>query len=155
MKLSDSSKKKFTIRVANSMLPLVQSITGDIVRLANEVEETRQRLEYLNDGRVAERANDIYGKELHSIEKYTNRKSETVQAFVMELSELSLITKRVADGFVDFPALRNDESACLCWELGEREVKHWHWSYEDCSQRRPVDLELIRQSGERSLSEIA
>ncbi|GAG97533.1 unnamed protein product [marine sediment metagenome] len=153
MTLSNPTKKTFTIRMANMMLPLVQSITADIVRLADEVEQTRARLDYLNDGRVAEHTNDVYGKELHSIEKHTDRKSETVHSFVRELSELNLIPDRVVDGFVDFPALRNSEPVCLCWQLGEREVKHWHGSDEDCSQRRPVDLELIRQSGELSFSE--
>lgn len=135
------------------MLPLVQSITADIVRLADEVEQTRERLEYLNDGRVAEHTSDVYGKELYSIEKHTDRKSETVQSFICELRELNLIPDRVVEGFVDFPALRNGETVCLCWQLGEREVSHWHLMEEDCSQRRPVDLELIRQSGELSLSE--
>ena len=93
------------------------------------------------------------GRNLHSIEKHTDRKSETVQSFVCELRELNLIPDRVVEGFVDFPALRNGETVCLCWQLGEREVSHWHLMDEDCSQRRPVDLELIRQSGELSLSE--
>lgn len=143
----------FSIRLANLMLPLVQSITADIVRLSDEVEQTRERLEYLNDGRVTEHSNDVYGKELHSIEKHTDQKSETVQTFISELKELNLIPDRVVDGFVDFPAQRNGETVCLCWRLGEREVSHWHLKGEDCSHRRPVDLELIRQSGEFSLSE--
>lgn len=153
MKLSSSNAKVFSIRLANLMLPLVQSITTDIVRMADEVEQTRQRLEYLNDGRVSEHSNDVYGKELHSIEKHTDRKSETVQSYVTELRDLNLIPDRVVDGFVDFPAQRNGETVCLCWRLGEREVSHWHLMEEDCSHRRPVDLELIRQSAEHSLSE--
>ena len=153
MNLSKSTSKPFSIRLANQMLPLVESIAADIVRLADEVEQTRQRLDYLNDGRVAEQANDVYRNELNSIEKHTDRKFETVQSYVRELSELNLIPDRVFDGFVDFPAQRNGETVCLCWQLGEKEICHWHLMTEDCSQRRPVDLELIRQSGELSFSE--
>ncbi len=144
-------RKTFTIRLANSMLPLVQPITADIVRLAEDVKQTRQRLEYLTDGNSTSRSNDIYKKELRSIEKVTDQKSQTVEDCIVELRDLGLNTDSVIEGFVDFPAERKNEKVCLCWKLGEREVKHWHNLSEDCSLRRPVDLEMIRLSGELSL----
>jgi hypothetical protein len=57
----------------------------------------------------------------------------------------------VIEGFVDFPGERRNEKVCLCWKLGECDVRYWHLANEDCSMRRPVDLELIRLSGELSL----
>ena len=153
MNSSQPAKKLFTIAMANAMLPLVRSITADIVRLTHEFEQTQERLDYLNESRVTERSDDIYGKEVSSIEKLNDAKSENVKLCISELDDLGLSARHVAEGFVDFPAQRKNERVCLCWKLGEAEVKFWHLQNEECISRRPVDLELIRQSGKHQFSE--
>lgn len=148
-----STAEIFTLRVANQMLPLVKKIVADIVQLSDEVVQTRERLDYLNEGRVAERPDDVYGSEVNSIEKHNEEKSSAVHTYIDELAELGLNTPDVERGFVDFPTRRKDVTVCLCWRLGEPEVKYWHLVGEACSRRRLVDLEIIRQSGEISFSE--
>ncbi len=155
MTSTPATKKLFSIRLANLMLPLVRPITEDVVQLTREVKQTRERLDYLYDGRQAGHANDEYGEELNSIEKHTNEQSELISSCIGELEDLNLGTINVAEGFVDFPAQRMNEPVCLCWRVGDSEVKYWHSVNEECSQRRPVDLELIRQSGDLSFSESA
>jgi hypothetical protein len=153
MTSTPATKKLFSIRMANLMLPLVSSITADVVELNQEVKQTRERLDYLYDGRSTGDSNDEYGKELSSIEKHTNEQSERISNCIEELEQLNLGTSNALDGFVDFPAERMNEPVCLCWRLGDSEVKYWHAVEEDCSQRQPVDLELIRQSGDLRFSE--
>jgi hypothetical protein len=80
-------KKTFTIRMANSMLPLVGPITADVVQLSEEVKQTRLRLEYLNDGNLSSNSNDEYKKELAAIVKVTDRKSVRVDVCVEELKD--------------------------------------------------------------------
>ena len=140
---------EFTIRLANQTLPLVRMIVEDIVELSKEVSETLARLEYLTDGRNYDACQDEYSKELSSIEQVTELKSAQVDEFIQELAALHAIPAGATDGFVDFPASREEESVCLCWRLGEKEVMYWHGRNESCAQRRLVDLPLIRQSGEQ------
>jgi hypothetical protein len=128
-------------------------IVEDIVSLANEISDTRERLEYLYDGRDRNAYQDIYSKELDSVEQATDRKSQRLDLYVQELIDLRVNAGSAADGFIDFPAVRECQSVCLCWTLGEQEVMYWHRADEDCAKRRLVDLPLIRQSGERHLSE--
>lgn len=146
-----SEETEFTIRTANQTLPLVRMIVEDIVELSDEVEETRRRLEYLSDGRN-EDEQDEYSKELAAIREITKLKSEKVGSFISELTELSLVSDAVTDGFVDFPATREKEAIYLCWHLGEKEVMYWHRADEGCAKRRLIDLPLIRQSGDRNFS---
>ena len=128
-------------------------IVQDIVVLSKEVNETRERLDYLVGGPVEEGAqNDDYARELESIGQANQLKSDTLDKFVNELSQLGLGAAQVSDGFVDFPAMREGEDVSLCWHLGDKEVMYWHPADEDCPMRRPVDLPLIRQSGDRSFS---
>lgn len=152
MKTPRSATTKYTIWSANQTLPLVRLIVKDTVRLSNEIADTRKRLDYLTDGRDRDGFQDVYSKELVSIEQATDLKSERLDQFVQELTDLRVNAASASDGFIDFPATRESESVCLCWSLGEQEVMYWHREDEDCSQRRLVDLPLIRQSGERHLS---
>jgi len=141
----------FTIRSANQTLPLVKMIVQDIVELREQVSETQVRLDYLADGRSDENQ-DEYGKELAAIQLVTELQCNQIDQWIEELTELRLSTHEVDLGFVDFPALRDDQHVCLCWQLGEKEVAYWHRTDEKCSQRQPVDLPLIRQSGEQNFS---
>ena len=152
MKTASSNNKNYTIRTANLTLPLVKMIVQDIVLLSKEVSETRERLDYLVGGRGRVSQNDDYAKELESIERANELKSARLDKFVNELTQLELGAAQVNDGFVDFPAVREGEAVSLCWHLGDKEVMYWHPADEDCQMRRPVDLPLIRQSGDRSFS---
>jgi hypothetical protein len=148
-------KIKFTIRTANQTLPLVKMIVQDIVALSREVCETRERLAYLSEGRDANGLEDEYSKELTAIEQTNELKSSQVGQYIQELTDLQIGVTAVTQGFVDFPATRENESVCLCWELCDKELMYWHRHDEDCSARRLVDLPLIRQSGDRHYSNLA
>jgi len=146
---------EFTIRTANQTLPLVKMIVQDVVALSREVAETRERLEYLAEGRDDAGLEDLYSTELSSIEQNTELKSNKVDQFIQELTVLHLGATAVTDGFVDFPATRENEAVFLCWHLGDKEVMYWHHRDEGCAARRLVDLPLIRQSGDRHYSNLA
>ena len=146
-------EKGFTIREANQTLPLVRMIVEDIVVLSRQINETRDRLAYLTQGRP-DNDND-YSKELQAIEDSTDRKTELLERYLAEIKSINAIPNSAVEGYIDFPALREDKPVCLCWRQGEDEVMHWHGIEEDCSKRRPVDLPLIRQSGDRTTSNSA
>ena len=147
---SSSTKSEFTIRSANQTLPLVRMIVEDIVQFSREISETRERLAYLNEGRDLSESKDDYSRELHSIENAMELKSARVDKCIRELVDLNVIPADPVNGFVDFPAIRENEPVHLCWNIGEKEVLNWHDVEEECSHRRPIDLALIRQSGEAS-----
>ncbi len=148
-------KTDYTIRTANQTLPLVKMIVQDIVALSQEILETRERLEHLWEGRDERGHEDEYSKELNSIELTTELKSDRVDLYIQELTELRIAAVEASHGLVDFPAIREDEAVFLCWHLGDKEVMFWHRRNETCSARRPVDLPLIRQSGDRHYSNLA
>lgn len=147
-------KTEFTIESANLTLPLVRAIVDDIVCLSDEIADTRERLDYLTYDRDCKEAPDDYSQELSSIEQITDLKSDKVDRFHEELEQLGVLSADAADGYANFLADREGERVCLCWRLGENAVAYWHGLDEGCSMRRPVDLALIRQSGNRRHSEV-
>ena len=118
-------KRLFTIDQANAMLPLVKAITVDLVELAREVIERRERLALLTGGRDIE-GTDPYSQELAQVKQEISRDIEKLNGFVAELRELGVEPKNAAEGIVDFPSELEGRSVYLCWKYGEPEVLHWH-----------------------------
>jgi len=104
---STENKQGFTIATATAMLPLVSRIVDELVILAQEISDTQERLAFT----VSDRDNqvDVYSKELRAVEVETDKKSLLLEGCIDELLELNTLTGRVTEGFVDFPALRNEE----------------------------------------------
>lgn len=147
------NKQGFTIATATATLPLVSRIVDELVTLSQEISDTQERLAFMVSDR--EKQANVYSKELRSVEAETDKKSLLLEKCIDELLELNTITSNVAEGFVDFPALRNEEKICLCWRQGEEKVMHWHLIDESCKQRRLVDLQLVQKSVERQLASAA
>jgi hypothetical protein len=118
-------KRLFTVEQANASLPLVRSITADLVRLSREVMERRERVAHLSAGRNAS-AGDPYSEELAQIEEELEKDSAQLSEYVDELRALGVEPKSGPEGLVDFPSMMDGRIVYLCWKLGESEVTNWH-----------------------------
>jgi hypothetical protein len=121
----EEPKRFFSIDDANAMLPLVRAITADLVKLAREVIDRRERLTLLTEGRDIG-GSDLYSQELVQVQQELDRDLERLQGYVQELQELGVEPKGPAEGLVDFPAMLDGRPVYLCWKHGEPEVAHWH-----------------------------
>lgn len=145
----------FTVDEANARLPLVRAITADLVQLARELSERRQRLAALTEGRDLRRGNP-YEDELAQMEVDLVRDTERLRHYVSELRELGVEPKGAVEGLVDFPALRDGRVVYLCWKLGEPEVAFWHELEAGYAGRQPLVAETVgggrpAPAGEESL----
>ena len=77
-------RKLFTVDEANAVLPLVRSITTDLVNLSREVVDRRERLALLTAGRDSPPA-DAYGEELAQIQEELEKDSSQLHEYVEEL----------------------------------------------------------------------
>ena len=130
-------KRAFTLREANATLPLVRAITADLVSLARDVIERRQRLLGLSRPASPE-VRDPYREELAQIEGEIEQDAQRVAEYVEELRALGAEPKSVTEGLVDFPATFEGRRVFLCWRLGEPEVAFWHEADAGFRGRRPI-----------------
>lgn len=115
----------FTVEQANACLPLVRSIVADMVSLARELMDRRQRLDQLAHGRKA-REEDFYGDELRQMEEELEKDLERLNGYADELIELGVEPKGATEGLVDFPSMMDGKLVYLCWKYNEPEVLYWH-----------------------------
>ncbi len=133
------SRKVFTAQQANAALPLVRAIVRDVVHLAREVAERRQRVTALSAGRAG-RPKDVYAEELAQAEEELQRDIEQLQQYAAELEALGVELKSPTEGLVDFPTVIEGRPAYLCWKYGEPEVRYWHELDAGFAGRRPLPL---------------
>ena len=115
----------FTVEQANACLPLVRSIVADMVLLARDLLDRRQRLDQVALGRKSSKG-DFYGEELRQMEEELEKDLERLNGYAEELRELGVEPKGATEGLVDFPAMIDGKLVYLCWKYNEPEVLFWH-----------------------------
>jgi hypothetical protein len=143
-------RKLFTVAQANAMLPLVRAIVTDLVSLTREVVERRQRMAHLfaddesaddsdaDDAESDASRDDPYRQERRHVEEQMGRDAQRLRELVDELRELGVEPKDALMGLVDFPAVRDGRTICLCWKLDEPEVQFWHEWEAGFAGRQPL-----------------
>lgn len=147
---STLEKRVFTVGEANARLPLVRAIAADLVTLARDVIDRRQRLMGLSRTAGTDDHGPYHEERAH-IEEELEKDSQRVIAYVEELRELGVEPKSVTEGLVDFPAMVNGRSVYLCWKLGEPEVGYWHEIDAGFRGRRPISD--LASEGQRSAAD--
>ena len=132
------SARLFTIEQANASLPLVRSITADLVGRTREFVERKERLEGLLAGRRLA-PGDPYDEELAQVCTELEQEAQRIEEYQTELRDLGVLPQGPFDGLVDFPSLRDGRIVFLCWKFGESEVTHWHETDAGFAGRRPLE----------------
>jgi hypothetical protein len=135
--------RTFTLREAQSMLPILESLLRRSIEAKELIEEVDQEFSALGE-RIF-----VNGGTMVDIQKAASRKAQrekAVQSAKDTLSEINAIGVQVKDldiGLLDFPCKREGEIVLLCWRMGEPTITHWHGTEEGYAGRRPID-ELLR-----------
>jgi hypothetical protein len=120
-----SEKKYFTAAEANATLPLVRAIVRDIMELARDIQERKDRLTRIKPpqrGSISE----AYQEEIRLAEAEMERDQERLVGYTQELRDLGVELKDYFTGLIDFPCWMDDREVYLCWRYEEAEVAYWH-----------------------------
>ena len=137
--------KIFTVEEANARLPLVRAIVSDLMQLATELSERRDRLNQLSRKRTGG-SSDVYQAEVAQVEQELEKESERLTDYLRELLALGVEPKSAMAGLVDFPAMVEGKLAYLCWKYGEPEVLYWHELDAGFSGRQSLTADSVTGS---------
>ena len=126
----------FTVEEANSTLPLVRRIVGDLLEEYPRWRSAVSHYEVMSGGARAD-----WGEtpELLSARLAVTTLAERINGYLGELSDIGCVFKGFDAGLVDFYSLREDRLIFLCWRLGEPAIQHWHEIDSGFSGRHPLD----------------
>ena len=135
----------FTLAEAQLQLPAVERALRDALFQKSEYQKAAQELD-----RITERVRVSGGARVNPGEMLSlrARRDECVRCLRRALDtieELGAMVKDLDIGLIDFLALYRDREVCLCWKLGEDEIRFWHGMEEGFRGRKPIDSEFLEQ----------
>jgi hypothetical protein len=134
--------RTFTLREAQSMLPVLESLLRKSIESKALIEEIDEEFSTLSE-RIF-----LNGGMLVDVRACARRKAQREKAIQVAkdtLSEINAIGVQVKDleiGLLDFPCRVNGEIVLLCWKMGEPTITHWHNTEEGYAGRRPIDDQI-------------
>src|SRR3954452_4390984 len=120
-------KRRFSLAQANSALPLVKRIVGDIVRTHGLVLKYQGELERLTSSKDPSATQSRLDDAVNHLEDYVD-----------ELTDVGCELKDYQVGLIDFVGRHQHRDVYLCWKLGEEQIGYWHEINAGYSGRQPV-----------------
>ena len=120
-------KRRFTVSQANSALPLVRRIVGDIVKTHGLVLRLQAEIERATNA-----------KDQAATQTQLDLSVTRLEDFVEELSEVGCELKDYQVGLIDFVGRHESRDVYLCWKLGEEKIDFWHEMNAGYGGRQPV-----------------
>ena len=143
-KKSKTDQKFFSPPEANATLPLVRAITTDVVTIARDLQERRERLDRATSQSAGDEAHAAESR--RQAEEEFERESRRLLECQAELESLGVELKDFLNGLVDFPSYKDGRVVYLCWRLGEPEVAHWHELNTGFGGRQSLYADMSRPS---------
>jgi hypothetical protein len=134
--------RTFTLREAQSMLPILESLLRKSIKSKALIEEIDQEFNELSE-RIFLNGGTLVNVRACAVRKAQREKA--IQSAKDTLSEINAIGVQVKDldiGLLDFPCKVDGEIVLLCWKMGEPTISHWHGTEEGYAGRRPIDGRL-------------
>jgi hypothetical protein len=139
--------KCFTLREAQSLLPQVERLLQDAMRLKPEFDEAAGVV-----NRMKERIHIMGGTLIdRGAAMETRQRKETssklLRQAVQEILDMGVQIKDLETGLVDFPTRFYGRDVYLCWKFGESDIEFWHGE-EGFRGRKPIDRDFLDHHGE-------
>lgn len=80
----------------------------------------------------------------HALRDQRENAVTTLKQAVQDIQYTGAEIKDLDTGLIDFLCLYEGDEVCLCWKLGEDEIRYWHSTTEGFAGRREID-EHFRQ----------
>ena len=131
--------RTFTLREAQSMLPILESLLRKSIESKTLIEEIDQEFNALSE-RIFLNGGTLVDVRACAVRR--GQREKAIQVAKDTLSEINAIGVQVKDldiGLLDFPCKVDGEIVLLCWKMGEPTISHWHGTEEGYAGRRPID----------------
>jgi hypothetical protein len=142
--------KRFTLSEAQSLIPRVDRLLQEAIRLKPDFDEASADLTRMKErihmmgGTLVDRPPFVEVKERRE------RASTGLRKAIQELIDLGVQIKDIDTGLVDFPTLFRGREVYLCWKLGETSIEFWHGE-EGFRGRKPIDQDFLdHHEGDRT-----
>ena len=121
----------FTVAEANSLIPRLRAILGDVGDEWNRIRELQPEIQKARDKAPFDGHSEFGVEYVQSVSH--------LMFLIHQIKEMGVILKDVDQGLCDFPYMRQGRVVYLCWKLGEDAIEYWHEIETGFAGREPLD----------------
>jgi hypothetical protein len=133
---------KITLFSADQATRLARELTPELerlVRVRRYAVRVERQLEVMSLALAGASADNPDASEMRTLVERRQELAAQVRDGLRLIHDRGCIVKDLDRGLLDFYALAGDRLVFLCWQLGEKEVSHWHTLAGGFSARQPLD----------------
>ena len=134
----------FTLPEAQRALPEVERHLKEALFHKSESQNAQEQMD-----RTTEHVRSSGGARVNPGEVLAQRarRDTSISALKEALDEIAgagAVVKDLDIGLLDFMTRYRDRDVCLCWKLGEDQIRFWHGEEEGFRGRKPIDQEFLQ-----------
>jgi hypothetical protein len=129
----------FSVDDANKLLPELKPELLRLRTIKREFDRLQTRIDVLSLAAAGAAPENPDALDLRRLLERRAALGEQLSKGVEAIHARGVLLKDLDQGLVDFYALLGDRLVFLCWQIGEREVAHWHTLEGGYSRRQPLD----------------
>ncbi|MGH9474759.1 MAG: DUF2203 domain-containing protein [Terriglobales bacterium] len=144
-----SVERTFTLREAQDLLPLLDSLLQSAMRAHQRLEELDEEMHALISHILL--AGGVQVDPIHSsrLKSERDHTAQQLEDAVREIVSSGVQLKDLDQGLLDFPCLLQGRMVLLCWKRGEDAIAHWHGLQEGFANRKPLDSSMYPNGPQR------
>ena len=131
------AKRYYTLEEANELVIWLEECFEAIRPINQRVEELSGAISEIQN-RMRSNGGSEQDIQLRRIRQDAQEAALAIQEKVTAITEIGIIVRRVEDGLVDFPTMRDGREVQLCWQSGEPTIGYWHEVDTGFDSRQPV-----------------
>jgi hypothetical protein len=135
--------RHFTFAEAQSLIPRVEPLLREAIRLKGDYEETAgeqrrfQEHVMMAGGVVVDRDRAV------DLRQRSEEAAERLKSVLDQVQQIGCVVKDLDIGLIDFMTSYRGEEVCMCWKLGEDAIAFWHSATEGFRGRKPIDQDFL------------
>jgi hypothetical protein len=136
--VGEESKRYFTVRAVEALIPRLESLMGRVMNAHAEATRFRTALEAAQREVVLAGGMRLRPEWWRARRVGIDKANRDLRAALEELLATGGVPKDLELGLVDFLGLVHGREVNLCWRYGEKRVRFWHGLDEGFGGRKAI-----------------
>ena len=134
----------FTLAEAQRTLPDVERHLRDALFHKSESQKAQETTDQVAQHVRVSGGARVNPSEMLALRARRDTSISALKEALDQIEEAGAVVKDLDTGLLDFMTRYRDRDVCLCWKLGEDQIRFWHGSEEGFRGRKPIDQEFLQ-----------
>lgn len=134
----------FTLPEAQRALPEVERHLREALFHKTESQKAQEHMDRTTDHVRSSGGARVNPGEVLATRARRDTSISALKEALDEIHEAGALVKDLDIGLLDFMTRYRDRDVCLCWKLGEDQIRFWHGTDEGFRGRKPIDQEFLQ-----------